>query len=138
MRNLLYAWVLLTGLFSPAFGQVFSAGDTVRLVERDSHIPAHPAAGDNRVPFRFASGPTAQILAIDQPTGWLQIQGETVGGEPDQGWITPRYAVSAAGDLFVVLNIPSTAPPVAKGPCSPAADRSPSAANPASRCVRSA
>jgi endonuclease/exonuclease/phosphatase family metal-dependent hydrolase len=91
MRSLLGAWVLLIGLFSPAFGQAFSAGDTVRLVERDSHIPAHPAAGDNRVPFRFASGSTAQILAIDQPTGWLQIQGEKVGGAPDQGWITRRY-----------------------------------------------
>ena len=115
MRNLLYTWVLLIGLFSPAFGQAFSAGDTVRLVERDSHIPAHAAAGDNRVPFRFASGSTVQILAIDQPMSWLQIQGEKVSGEPGQGWITRRYAVSAAGDLFVIINIPSTAGPVAKG-----------------------
>ena len=91
MRNLLYAWVLLIGLFSPALAPAFSAGDTVRLVERDSHIPAHPAAGDSRVPFRFASGSTAQILALDQPTGWLHIQGEKVGGEPAQGWITRRY-----------------------------------------------
>jgi hypothetical protein len=48
----------------------FSEGDTVRLVERDIHIPAHPAAGDNRVPFRFTGGSIAQILVIDQPTGW--------------------------------------------------------------------
>jgi endonuclease/exonuclease/phosphatase family metal-dependent hydrolase len=91
MRRLLVSLVLTIGPFSPAFAQEFSMGDTVRLVGRDIHIPAHPAAGDDRVPFRFTGESTAQILGIDPATGWLQIQGEKVGGEQEAGWITPRY-----------------------------------------------
>jgi endonuclease/exonuclease/phosphatase family metal-dependent hydrolase len=71
--------------------QEFAAGDRIRLVEREIHIPAHPAPGDNDVPFRFAGGSAAVILAIDSPSGWLEIRGEKVGGVEAVGWITPSY-----------------------------------------------
>jgi hypothetical protein len=34
-------------------------GDQVRPIERDQHIPAHPARGDSRAPLRFVSGSAA-------------------------------------------------------------------------------
>jgi endonuclease/exonuclease/phosphatase family metal-dependent hydrolase len=66
-------------------------GDTVVLVERDIHIPAHPAPGNTDVPFRFTSGSSALILAIDPATGWVQIRGEQVGGAEAIGWITKTF-----------------------------------------------
>ena len=83
MRSLLYALALIVSAVVPGFAQDLSVGDSVLLVERDIHIPAHPAPGDNRIPFRFAGGSTAQILAIDEATGWFQIHGERVGGVQD-------------------------------------------------------
>jgi hypothetical protein len=42
-----------------AFGSANAAevGDHVLLVERDTHILAHPAPGDSAVPFRLSVGP---------------------------------------------------------------------------------
>ena len=37
-------------------------GDQVRLIEREQHIPAHPAPGDPRVHLRFVSGSEATVL----------------------------------------------------------------------------
>jgi hypothetical protein len=44
-------------------------GDQVRLVERDQHIPAHPAPGDSHVSVRFVSGSQATVLAVNAATG---------------------------------------------------------------------
>src|SRR5262249_30174974 len=60
-------------------------------------IPAHPAPGNTSVPFRFLSGSTAQVLAIDASTGWLQIQGEPVGGGDATGWITKAFVAERVG-----------------------------------------
>ena len=91
MRNWIGAILLSIGFCSPAFAQQVAEGDTVKLVEREINIPAHPAAGNNHVAFRFAGGSTAQVLAIDASTGWLQIQGEPVGGGEATGWITKAF-----------------------------------------------
>lgn len=80
----------LVGSSPPAHAQ-FNPGERVLLVERDIHIPAHPAPGDNSVPFRFVGGSVAQILSIDAETRWLQVRGEPVGGDLDTGWIISRY-----------------------------------------------
>jgi hypothetical protein len=44
-------------------------GDQVRLIERDQHIPAHPAPGDTRVHLRFVSGSAATVLHVNAATG---------------------------------------------------------------------
>jgi endonuclease/exonuclease/phosphatase family metal-dependent hydrolase len=72
-------------------------GDQVRLVERDQHIPAHPAPGDTRVSLRLVSGSQATILAVNAATGWLEVQGEPVQGTLNTGWITPSYLASVPG-----------------------------------------
>jgi hypothetical protein len=36
--------------------------DQVRFIERDQHIPAHPAPGESRVHLRFVSGSAATVL----------------------------------------------------------------------------
>ena len=43
MQVFLIAIALVVGSCFPAFAQELAEGDTVRLVERDPHIPAHPA-----------------------------------------------------------------------------------------------
>jgi endonuclease/exonuclease/phosphatase family metal-dependent hydrolase len=88
--------VLIGGglLITPAFGQAPQVGDTVVLVERDLHIPAHPGPGITNVSLRFTSGSTAEILAIDEARGWLQIRGERVEGNVATGWITRTYVAS--------------------------------------------
>lgn len=82
----LLSFLILTG---SAYAQ--DVGDEIALVEREIHIPAHPAPGDNRVPFRFASGSPATVLSIDPATGWVQIEGEVLDGAQGTGWITPTY-----------------------------------------------
>jgi hypothetical protein len=72
-------------------------GDQVRLVEREQHIPAHPAPSDTRVSLRLVSGLHATVLAINAATGWLEVQGEPVQGTANTGWITPSYLASAPG-----------------------------------------
>jgi hypothetical protein len=72
-------------------------GDQVRLIEREQHIPAHPAPGDTRVSLRFVSGSQATVLAINTATGWIQVQGDPVQGTLNTGWITPTYLASAPG-----------------------------------------
>ena len=94
MCRVIWAFVLLCGAALSASAQNPEVGDTIVLVERDIHIPAHPAPGDGDVPFRFASGSTATILAIDSATGWLQIRGEQVGGSDAIGWIARSFVAS--------------------------------------------
>src|SRR5215470_9497097 len=97
MRSWFGAVVIFIGLCGPAFAQQVAEGDTVKLVEREIDIPAHPAPGDTSVPFRFLSGSTAQVLAIDASTGWLQIQGERVGVAEAPGWITKAFVAERVG-----------------------------------------
>jgi endonuclease/exonuclease/phosphatase family metal-dependent hydrolase len=78
-------------LFSVVIAQQVSVGDTLRLVERDLHIPGHPAPGDSLVNVRFVSGTTVTVQAIDAETGWLEVQGETLQGERTSAWITLTY-----------------------------------------------
>ena len=91
MPVLILAITLIFGSSNAIFAQELAEGDTVRLVERDLHIPAHPTPGDNRVHLRFVGGSTAQILQFDATTGWIEVQGEKLGGGQDTGWITKRY-----------------------------------------------
>jgi endonuclease/exonuclease/phosphatase family metal-dependent hydrolase len=69
-------------------------GDQVRFVERDQHIPAHPAPGDPRVHLRFVSGSAATVLQVNPATGWIEVQGEPLQGTENTGWITRRYLAS--------------------------------------------
>jgi hypothetical protein len=46
-------------------------GDQVRFIERDQHIPAHPAPGDTRVHLRSVSGSAATVLRVNAATGWI-------------------------------------------------------------------
>jgi endonuclease/exonuclease/phosphatase family metal-dependent hydrolase len=66
-------------------------GDRVRLQERDQHIPAHPAPGQAQVHLRFVSGSQATVLSLDAPTGWVEVQGESLQGAQATGWITRPY-----------------------------------------------
>ncbi len=69
-------------------------GDQVRLIERDQHIPAHPAPGDPRVHLRFVSGSEAMVLQVNPATGWIELRGEPLQGTENTGWITRRYLTS--------------------------------------------
>ena len=99
MRNSLMVVVFLLVVTSgQASGQNFPVGASVNLVERDIHIPAHPAPLNAAVPFRFAGGSQALILALDAPSGWIQVRGERVGGSEDVGWIVERYIDGLVAD----------------------------------------
>ena len=99
MRNSLIVVVFLLAFTSgQAFTQTFPLGARVNLVERDIHIPAHPAPLNAAVPFRFAGGSRALILALDAPSGWIQVRGERVGGSEDIGWIVERYIDGLVAD----------------------------------------
>lgn len=100
MRTLILLLLLfLIAAPRPAQGQDFAIGDKVVLIERDNNIPAHPAPRNNTVPFRFVSGSTAQILTIDQPSGWFEVQSESINGSIQTGWITVRYIADHVDDL---------------------------------------
>ena len=48
--------LLLVAVVPLAYATEVRPGDQVRLVERDHHIPAHPARGDSRISLRLVSG----------------------------------------------------------------------------------
>lgn len=85
-------------LAGAALGQNYDAGDTVLLIERDIHIPAHPAPLDNAVPFRFVSGSVATVLQVDSDSGWLELRGDRLEAGEDTGWIIERYILGLADD----------------------------------------
>jgi len=80
-------------------GQDYQPGMVVRLVERDLNIPAHPAPGEGAIPFRFQSGSTGTILAVDEQTGWIELLGTPVSGNRNTGWITKRYVAEITGEF---------------------------------------
>jgi endonuclease/exonuclease/phosphatase family metal-dependent hydrolase len=88
-RFRLLALVLATVLMTPFLWLQVSAqapGDRVRLnATHQDGVPVHPAAGDNSY-VRWANGTIANVLAVDPPTGWIQI--ESAG---KRGWATRRY-----------------------------------------------
>jgi endonuclease/exonuclease/phosphatase family metal-dependent hydrolase len=89
--------LLLLAAMPLAYAAELHPGDQVRLIERDQHIPAHPAPGDTRVSLRFVSGSQATVLALNAATGWIQVQGEPVQGTLNTGGITPTYLASVPG-----------------------------------------
>jgi endonuclease/exonuclease/phosphatase family metal-dependent hydrolase len=92
----LYLLLCLTAV-PLAYAAEFHPGDQVRLIEREQHIPAHPAPGDTRVSLRLVSGSQATVLVIHTATGWIQVQGEPVQGTLNTGWITPTYLAGVPG-----------------------------------------
>jgi endonuclease/exonuclease/phosphatase family metal-dependent hydrolase len=88
---------LLLAAAAFAYAQDVRPGDQVRLIEREQHIPAHPAPGDTRVSLRLVSGSQATVLAVNAATGWIEVQGEPLEGTATTGWITPRYLARAPG-----------------------------------------
>ena len=99
MRGVIMTFVLILAFSGSASAQNPNVGDMVRLVQRDAQIPAHSAPGDTGTAFRFVSGSTAEVLAIDAGTGWLLVHGQTTGGGQDAGWITKTFvaAVETSG-----------------------------------------
>ncbi len=66
--------------------QAFQVNDRVQLVERDFGIPAHPGPGKRATSFRFTSGSSVTIKAIDSATGWLEVE-----NNQGKGWIVKKY-----------------------------------------------
>lgn len=112
------ALALLLILSVTVAAQEYQPGAVVRLVERELHIPAHPAPGDGAIPFRFQSGSTGTILAIDDQTGWLQLQGTQDSGGQNTGWITQRYIAEMLGEQDTTVSGIAWCPE--KGPPTPA------------------
>jgi hypothetical protein len=98
MGRTIHLWMLLC-LAAPtlAYAQDVRPGDQVRFIERDQHIPAHPAPGDTRMHLRLVSGSTATVLRVNAATGWIEVQGETLQDTQNTGWITPRYLARQPG-----------------------------------------
>ena len=88
--------LLLLGVVPLAHTAELRPGDQVRFIEREQHIPAHPAPGDTRVSLRLVSGSQATVLAIHAATGWIEVQGEPVQGTVNTGWITPTLSRQCA------------------------------------------
>jgi hypothetical protein len=50
-----------------AYPATVRPGEPVRFIERDQHIPAHPAPGESRVHLRFVSGSAILDLNLNRP-----------------------------------------------------------------------
>jgi hypothetical protein len=109
--------LLLFAAAALAYAQDVRPGDQVRFIERDRHIPAHPAPGDTRVSLRFVSGSQATVLAVSAATGWLEVQGEPLEGTANTGWITPSYLASVPGTGEPTTDLLAWCPP--KGSSAP-------------------
>jgi hypothetical protein len=96
-RLLRLLMLLLLATATCASAAAVRLGDRVRFVERDQHIPAHPAPGDTRVHLRFVSGSEATVLQVNAATGWIEVRGEPLQGTEHTGWITPRYLARQPG-----------------------------------------
>ena len=88
MSRLLHLLVLLLLAAAPlVHAAEVRPGDQVRFVERDQHIPAHPARGDTRVHRRLVSGSEAMVLQVNAATGWITPR--YLAGRPDGGELPP-------------------------------------------------
>jgi hypothetical protein len=88
---------LILSIVTCVHAQNVQPGDQVRFVERDQHIPAHPAPGDSRVHLRLVSGSEATVLRVHTATGWVEVRGEPLQGTDTVGWVTPRYPANRPG-----------------------------------------
>jgi hypothetical protein len=86
----LLMWLLLATA-TLAYAQEVRPGDQVRLIEREQHIPAHPAPGESRVSLRFVSGSQVTVLAVNPATSWIEVQEEPLQGTINTGY-PPFYA----------------------------------------------
>jgi hypothetical protein len=86
--------LLLLATATLAYAEDVPPGDQVRFIERDQHIPAHPAPSDTRVQLRFVSGSAATVLRVNAATGWIEVRGEPLQGTQNTGSVTPRYLAS--------------------------------------------
>jgi hypothetical protein len=89
--------LLLLATATLVHAQAVQPGAQVRFIEREQHIPAHPAPGDIRVSLPFVSGSTATVLRTDAATGWIEVQGQPLQGAATTGWVTPTYLASRPG-----------------------------------------
>jgi hypothetical protein len=97
MGSLLRLLMLLLLAAAPcAFAAELRPGEQVCFVERDQHIPAHPAPGDSHVHLRLVSGPEVTVLQVKAATGWIELRGEPLQGSENTGWITLRYLAGRA------------------------------------------
>jgi hypothetical protein len=86
MRSLLRPLMLLLLAAAPcAVAAELRPGDQVPLIERDQHIPAHPAPGESRVHLRLVSGSEATVLRVHAATGWIEVGGEALQGSENTG-----------------------------------------------------
>lgn len=67
---------LLLASATLALAQDVRPGDQVRFIERDPHIPAHPAPGNTRVHLRLVSGSQATVLQVNPATGGIGVYGD--------------------------------------------------------------
>ena len=72
--------LLLLTAVTLAHAQEVRPGDRVRFMERDQHIPVHPAPCESRVHLRFVSGSQATVLQVNAATGWIEVRGEPLQG----------------------------------------------------------
>src|SRR5919106_4694584 len=79
--------------------------DQVRFIERDQHIPAHPAPGDTRVHLRLVSGSEATVLQVNSATGWMEMQGEPLQGTENTGFAFKRGLTIVRQPDFEALDI---------------------------------
>jgi hypothetical protein len=90
--------MLLLATATLAYADDIRPGEQVRFVERDQHIPAHPAPGDSRIHLRLVSGSMATVLRVNAATGGIEVRGEPLQGLANTGWITPRYLAGRPDD----------------------------------------
>ena len=86
MRQLCLVFCCFSILLLATSAQAFQINDRAQLVERDFGIPAHPGTGKGATSFRFTSGSSVTIKAIDSATGWLEVE-----NNQGKGWIVKKY-----------------------------------------------
>jgi len=86
--------LLLLATVTLAHAEDVRPGNQVRFIERDQHIPAHPAPGDMHVFLRCVSGSASTVLQVNPATGGIEVRGKPLQGTANTGWITLRYLAS--------------------------------------------
>jgi hypothetical protein len=107
--------LLLVASATLAYAQDVRPGDQVRFVERDQHIPAHPAPGDSRVHRSLVSGSAATVLRVDASTGWIEVRGEPLQGTANTGG-SPSHTI-AFGPTSTMASPPTPICPRSRRRC---------------------